>query len=152
MLSIYNINFKYPYINVINIWSDLDKAVNYVNNIEALTVTKRANQLLTGFLLTDTQILRCLISLNFEQSNKGKLLQVATDEGKSTILCILAIINALKVLKSKINVITSSPVMEERDPKHKMKVYKMFALTCSYNNYTSVYLKGPKECYKADVV
>ena len=69
---------------------------------------------------------------NGNQILKGKLLEVATGEGKSTIVCILAIINALK--GNKVDVITSSPVLAERDAKQKAKLFRMFSLTCSDNN------------------
>ncbi|CAF0762503.1 unnamed protein product [Brachionus calyciflorus] len=134
----------------INAWSEKVKSSqNCINNVEALAVIKQANFIFTGFHLTDTQILSCLISLDSEQANRGTLLQVATGEGKSTIVCILAIINALK---ETVNVITSSPVLAERDAKEKAKLFKMFRLTCSSNNDLSIYLKGPKDCYKADIV
>ena len=43
-------------------------------------------------------------------------------------------------------------MLAERDAKEKLKLFRMFNLTCSSNNDVAVYLKGPKECYKADIV
>lgn len=50
------------------------------------------------------------------------------------------------------DVITSSPVLAERDAKEKSRLFRMFKLTCSNNNDTSVYLKGAKTCYQCDIV
>ncbi|CAF1433891.1 unnamed protein product [Adineta steineri] len=120
------------------------------SNLEAIAVIKQANFRFTGYHLTDTQILSSLIALKNKTDTRGKLLQVATGEGKSTIVCILAIINALR--KKQIHVITSSPVLAERDCKHKTKLFKMFNLTCNDNNDKTIYLYGRKDCYKADIV
>ncbi len=64
--------------------------------------------------MTDAQILSCLVAVQANK-NQGRLLEVATGEGKSTIVCVLAIINGLK--GKKVDIITSSPVLAERDSK-----------------------------------
>ncbi|CAF1533311.1 unnamed protein product, partial [Rotaria sordida] len=117
--------------------------------IEALAVIKQANFLHTKFHLTDAQILSCLISLN-ANVDKGRLLQIGTGEGKSTIISVLAVIHALK--GKKVDIITSSPVLAERDAKEKEKFYNMFNLQCSDNNDKSLYLAGPKKCYRKEIV
>ena len=114
---------------------------------EGIAVTLRANQIVTGHILTYTQILCCLIAL---RSNTNKLLQVSTGEGKSTITCILAIIARLR--GKKVDVITSSPVLAERDARDKAILYEHFNLTCSYNSDRTLYIKGKKDCYDCDVV
>ena len=118
--------------------------------VEAIAVIKRANFLITDHTLTDAQILCSLVALKSGGKGKGKLLEMATGEGKSTIVCILAIINGL--LNKQVHVITSSPVLAERDAKSKAKLFRFFNLSCSDNNDKTVYVKGAKECYKADVV
>ncbi|CAF4022221.1 unnamed protein product, partial [Rotaria sordida] len=117
--------------------------------IEALAVMKQANFLHTKFHLTDAQILSCLIALN-ANVDKGRLLQIGTGEGKSTIISVLAVIHALK--GKKVDIITSSPVLAERDAKEKEKFYNMFNLQCSDNNDKSLYLAGPKKCYRKEIV
>ncbi|CAF4288772.1 unnamed protein product [Rotaria sp. Silwood2] len=152
-----------PFNNSISMWTEANiqlwanlvkkKANGYRNQdsfiIEALTVIKRATLLDANFNLTDTQILSCLVALN-SNNKKGRLLQVATGEGKSIIVSVLAVFHALK--GKKVDIITSSPVLAERDAKEKAQFYKMFGFDCSHNNDKAVYLSGPKVCYKKDIV
>ncbi|CAF0875274.1 unnamed protein product [Didymodactylos carnosus] len=139
----------------IQLWANKVQTPTYTHNytenflIEALAVTKRANLLDSGFDLTDAQILSCLVALNVN-SDKGRLLQVGTGEGKSTIISVLAVIHALK--GKYVDIITSSPVLAQRDAKEKAKFYSIFDLQCTDNNDHSIYLTGPKTCYKKQIV
>ncbi|CAF4670608.1 unnamed protein product, partial [Rotaria sp. Silwood2] len=118
------------------------------NIVEILAVIKQAYLLDSGFHLTDAQIISCLIILNAK--DKGRLLQVNTGEGKSTIISILAVIHALK--GKYVDIITSSPVLAERDAKEKVNFYNMFNLECSHNKDKQNYQTGPKACYKKQIV
>jgi preprotein translocase subunit SecA len=98
--------------------------------------------------MSDAQMLSCLIVLLAE--DKGRLLQVATGEGKTTIVCVIAILFGLT--GKKVDVVTSSPVLAERDAKEKAGLYRMFELSCADNNDKTLYIKGAKDCYKKDIV
>jgi hypothetical protein len=117
---------------------------------EFLAVINQATHLLFKFRLTDSQLISSLISLKNDSHTKGRLIQVATGEGKSIIVCILAIFNALQ--GKKVYVITSSPVLAERDAKDKARLYKLFNLTVSDNSDKTLYVKGAKDAYTKDIV
>ncbi|CAF1334102.1 unnamed protein product [Rotaria sordida] len=117
--------------------------------VETLAVIKQAYLLDSGFHLTDAQLLSCIILLK-ANTDKGMLLQIRTGEGKSTIIAVLAVIHVLK--GKNVDVITSSPVLAERDAKEKKNFYNMFNLQCSDNNDKSIYWTGPKSCYNSEIV
>jgi preprotein translocase subunit SecA len=131
------------------------KNVKKFNICEAVAVIKKAIRLDKGFEIKDTQIICCLVAYQSTVNKKGKLLQVATGEGKSIIVSILAILSAIEQkIKNEsiyVNIITSSPVLAERDAKRNKILYEMFNLTCSYIS-DSAYLNGQKECYKSNIV
>ncbi|KAA0203474.1 hypothetical protein HAZT_HAZT003734, partial [Hyalella azteca] len=117
---------------------------------EAIAVIYRAIYLVNGHNLTYPQILCSLIALKTVGNVRGKLLEVATGEGKSTIISILAIIHSLR--GENVDILTSSPILAERDAKQQAKLYKMFNLKCSDNSDKTIYLKGKKDCYSANIV
>ncbi|CAF4301850.1 unnamed protein product, partial [Rotaria sp. Silwood2] len=129
----------------INRWTkgDILKWTNLVKeNFEMCTDTE-------NFIIEALAILSCLIVLN-PNHERGRLLQVATDEGKSTIISVLAVFYALT--GKTVDIITSSPVLAEIYAKEKVNLYSMFDLDCSHNNDKKVYLSGPKVCYKKKIV
>lgn len=120
---------------------------NYL--IQMIAVMYRANYLATGFYLNDSQILSILVALQSKQAC-GHLLQVATGEGKTVIVSMLAIFYALQ--GKKVDVITSSPVHAEEGVKSQTKLYQLFGLTVSENSDKTTYMRGSKSCYKSDIV
>ena len=66
----------------------------------------------------------------FSPKNKGLFTQIKTGEGKTTIVAILATINALR--GKYVDVLTSSEILAERDSKEKQKFYSMFNLSVTH--------------------
>ncbi|KAL4499876.1 hypothetical protein ABPG72_015225 [Tetrahymena utriculariae] len=117
--------------------------------VEALAVVHRAIYLNNNhFQLSYTQIISCILFLK-SRSNQGRILQIATGEGKSIIICVVAIILAL--FNKKVDIITSSQVLAERDAKDKKRLYSVFDISVGCNCDNS-YKHGIKECYKKDIV
>nr|CAH7769926.1 unnamed protein product [Callosobruchus chinensis] len=116
---------------------------------EAIAVMDRANEIATGgHKLRDTQILSILAFL--QQKDKGLLSQIETGEGKTTIVSILAALFALQ--GSKVDVITSNPVLASVVVKDKLIFNFLLKLTVSTNNLDENYKSGARQCYSADIV
>ena len=116
---------------------------------ELLAVIKKANILSSGNDPRDVQILSLLLML--QSKAKGTLLQVATGEGKSTIVAMLA---AFKAMNGQVvDIITSSPKLAERDSKdpQKQQFYNMLGLKATHNNSDTTHSR-PRACYKSDIV
>lgn len=87
----------------------------------------------------------CLLAL----SESSHLLQVRTGEGKS---CIVAMFAAYRALKGeKVDIISSSPVLAERDRKDWEPFYKKFKLKVGCNIGVSSEAAW-KKCYESDIV
>jgi len=141
----------------IRLWSDEVKAnpSAYEDIAEYIAVIDRANYIDTlekygnnGHNLRDTQIASILSF--FDATGNGRLAQIKTGEGKSTIVSVLAIIKALR--GKHVDILTSSAVLAERDAEEKEGLYKIFGLTVSDNSIDKDYQNGPKECYQSDIV
>ena len=135
-------------------WSDIVKGrTDLISDddlfVEGLAVVKRAVFLKTSFELKDTQIMSVILGLH-PQEGHGRLMQVATGEGKSIIISAVAIMKALS--GEHVDIVTSSPVLAERDSLNNAKLYNMFGLTVADNNDKSEYIQGVKDCYQKDIV
>ncbi|VEN56915.1 unnamed protein product [Callosobruchus maculatus] len=116
---------------------------------EAVAVMDRANEFATGgHRFRDTQILSVLAFL--QQKDKGLLSQIETGEGKTTIVATLAAFFALQ--GSKVDVITSNPILASDVVKDKKHFYRLLNLTVSTNNLDENYNGVTKQCYEADIV
>ncbi|WP_341755618.1 Ulp1 family isopeptidase [Candidatus Tisiphia endosymbiont of Ptychoptera albimana] len=133
-------------------WKETDIKTKSIE--ECIAVVNRANYIDTferggnGHTLRDTQIISVLSF--FDAEKNGRLEQIKTGEGKSTIVSVLAIIKALQ--GKKVDVLTSSGILAERDASEKESLYKLFGLSVSHNGMDLTYIRGPKECYEADIL
>ena len=82
-----------------------------------------------GYIPRKIQIISLLLMINNPMRN-GLIEEVKTGEGKSTIIMFLATIKALE--GKKVDILTSSPVLAERDSKRNKQFYAFFGLTCDY--------------------
>lgn len=135
-------------------WAEAVKSVpDYFDDpshiVQALAIAKRANVILTRFQLTDTQLLACLIALKF-QGDYGLLLQVETGGGKTIVISILAIFEALR--GTPVDIATSSPVDAENFAREQAPLYQLFGITVADNLDRTPYFHGPKQCYTRQVV
>ena len=119
---------------------------------EMVAVIKHAMLLHSKHEARTIQILAVLIMLNSREN--GRLAQIATGEGKSTTVAMLAVIKALqgKQTAEKVDVITSSPLLAKRDAEEQSGFYSMFGLTVGDNGDEMPYSSGSKDCYTKDIV
>ena len=113
---------------------------------ELVAVVYRASQLATGFEPRFTQLMTLVVLL--ESKEHGRLAQVATGEGKSTITAMFAAVKAFQ--GETVDIITSSPVLAMRDAANSKTFFDLFEITVSHNCYRQDC--GFKDCYRSDIV
>ena len=116
---------------------------------EMIAVLKRAIYLDSDYHPRLIQILSVLLILDPEHVN-GRLLQILTGEGKSSIVSMLAVVKALQ--GKQVDIVTSSITLAKRDAHARKNFYSMFDLTVAHNNDETTYIQGLKECYNAHIV
>ncbi|MEQ2206689.1 hypothetical protein XENOCAPTIV_001759, partial [Xenoophorus captivus] len=86
----------------------------------------------------------CLMAL----SKTGRLIQVGTGEGKSCIVAMFAAFRAM--MGDKVDIMSSSPVLAERDMKEWRKFYDVLKISvdCNINKQD----KDSKKCYESQIV
>ena len=122
--------------------------------ISLIPLLIKACSLLLGYELRDIQIIALLFFL-YKDKNKGLIEQIYTGEGKTIIISSLSVIKALE--GKKVDILTSSCVLAERDSLEMKKFYNLFGLSvdyCKTNNDKE--LRENKienfKCYNADIV
>jgi preprotein translocase subunit SecA len=116
---------------------------------EAIVVMNVAYWLLTSNQFRNTQIIATLLFL--EDENQGKLCQINTGEGKTTIVSMLAVIKVLQGYK--VDVITSNIVLAKEGVGDKEDFYGLFGISVAHNEDSKGgYTDGPKVCYTSGVV
>lgn len=129
---------------------------------EKLAVLDRANEVYTylrqsdqqrlpGHQLRQTQLCALLLFLHgYFSPGVGFLAEIATGEGKSTIIACLAVMKSLE--GEVVDIVTSSPVLAERDADVLSPLYALFGLTVAHNSSDPDYIGGPRACYAGNIV
>ena len=118
--------------------------------IEFISILIRVCELKLQIKPRNIQIISLLLFI-FKEKNEGIIEQISTGEGKSLIITFLATIKAF--LGNKVDILTSSPILAERDAKKMKDFYDVFGITVDYcngeNNYNE--LSDTQPYYKADI-
>ena len=106
------------------------------------------------------QIICLLFYLEGYKKSHNLILEVLTGEGKTLAISFLALY--LSIIGSKVDILTSSPALAERDAKEREKFYNRFGISCDFCRFDSknnidhfIQFESEKsqfECYKADIV
>jgi len=126
--------------------NDIKQWLSYVQsnrNIDANWIQKNSYQVIAvimrgveihmkkKFRVRNTQLLALWLYLNAANNQQGRLGQVATGEGKTIIIAMFVIIQALS--NKQINVITSSSVLAKRDAELNKELFGFFGINVSNN-------------------
>ena len=147
-------------------YSDLKSIIDYENQFNFFLSSKKAidfDERLISFMIIENEIIYnqtprliqiiCLLYyLECIKNKCGLILEVLSGEGKTLIISFLALYFAVK--GKKVDILTSSPVLAERDAKNRQKFYERFRVSCDFcrKDSKNVNEKRLLECYKADIV
>ncbi|XP_077065732.1 uncharacterized protein LOC143718601 [Siphateles boraxobius] len=122
------------------------------------TITTKDNMKIQGYFPRCTQLASLLLLLLAQLTeNKGCLLEIGTGEGKSCILAMFATILAIR--GTKVDIVTSSPVLARRDQEEWKRFFEMFGVTSSVvpphygsDNSPEEQEKHLKDAYRQQIV
>lgn len=123
---------------------------------QALAILDRAYQLLSvaDYRLRKVQLLAVMCFVcGGEEQQSSLVAQVATGEGKTTIIALLAVIKVLQGYT--VDIITSNEVLPTQAIDDKLEFYSLFNVSIATNNFNPTEVSscgGARACYAADVV
>ncbi|KAK9976688.1 hypothetical protein ABG768_021893 [Culter alburnus] len=145
--KITSLNLKNPDINILkDVLIGMSIAVQ-----DCSTITEKDNTKIQGYFPRCTQLASLLLLLLAQLTeDKGCLLEIGTGEGKSCILAMFATILAIR--GTKVDIVTSSPVLARRDQEEWKTFFEMFAVTSSVvpPQYASAYSQQEQEEHLKD--
>lgn len=109
------------------VWAEVDSRGDFHNSIALLCLAIRCSN---GCVPRDAQLLAVLLSL-LSTNYRGTLLEVATGEGKTIIVMMLALIRAIS--GRHVDIFTSSSVLARRDAEASSTVSAFFGFTVGHN-------------------
>ncbi|XP_073730550.1 uncharacterized protein [Misgurnus anguillicaudatus] len=111
------------------------------------TIFTKDNTKIQGYFPRRTQLASLLLLLLAQLTgNKGCLLEIGTGEGKSCILAMFATILAIR--GTKVDIVTSSPVLAQRDQEEWKKFFNMFGVTSSVVPPSACSPEKQEECLR----
>ena len=124
-------SYSYKKYNKEEIKKEIDNIKNNLEkNITNIIATMiRVVEIEFHFIIRDVQIISLLICL-LESNEKGLIEEIKTGEGKTIIIAFLAVIYCLK--GKKVDILTSSSVLAERDSLNLKIFYSYYSLTTDY--------------------
>ena len=136
--------------------SDLEQRIEA--NAAVIGIVYHSVCFIIGKKPTVTQLVSVCILLVSHQEKVKRLLEVLTGEGKSLIIAMFAA--ALALLDKKVDILTSTPDLAQRDVEIFQKFYQFLGLTVSHNTETEEILdmrpaEADKErlaIYRSDIV
>ncbi|XP_039509517.1 uncharacterized protein LOC120464199 [Pimephales promelas] len=145
--KITSLNLTNPDINILkDVLIGMSIAVQ-----DCSTITTKDNKKIQGYFPRCTQLASLLLLLLAQLTgDKGCLLEIGTGEGKSCILAMFATILAIR--GTKVDIVTSSPVLARRDQEEWKKFFEMFGVTSSVvpPRYSSDYSPEEQEEHLKD--
>ena len=114
-----------------NLKFDTDDNINYSTSI-ILGMISHVIKHEKGYYLRDTQLIAILMFIG-KDKKYGLIEEISTGEGKSCIICSLAIYFALR--NHKVDIISSSYTLAQRDSDEFKNIYQYFNLTTGYPYY-----------------
>ncbi len=120
------------------------------NQLKLISLMNYANQLVFGYFPRDTQIISLLFFIN-KPKDEGLIQQVMTGEGKSLIISFLAAFMNL-VHKKKIDILTSSIILAQRDCLLYKNFYNVFDVSTDFCRDNLDSEKKNKICYDTDIL
>jgi preprotein translocase subunit SecA len=151
-------NESFLRIKIKELKSKILSNINDQNNyIELISLMIKVNEIVFNYKPREIQIIAVLYFL-FKDKNAGLIEEILTGEGKTIIISFLAVIKAFQ--GKKIDILTSSLVLAERDANEMRNFYNYFGLSVDYcKNYFKDNFKkefsDKKECfdcYNKDIV
>ncbi len=120
------------------------------NQLKLISLMNFANKLVFGYYARNTQLISLLFFIN-KPNNEGLIQQVMTGEGKSLIISFLAVFINL-VHKKKVDILTSSIILAQRDCLLYKNFYKLFDVKTDFCRDNLDSEKKNKICYDTDIL
>ena len=146
--SIYLLNNSKDIINKINALKNISQNnFVYINEefcVEFISIMIKICEIEFKFIPRNTQIIALLLFL-YKEPTIGVIENIFTGEGKSLIITLLATIKAFT--GHKVDILTSSPILAERDAKSMKNFYNFFGISVDFCR-ENAYIDYKNECYE----